>query len=172
MKYCLSVDLGSESDYTAITLLERIEKIRDDNIPYFNSRPIRDEPVIVVAELHLRHMERVPLKTPYPKIVQGIKAMVTHPDVVDNLALIVDQTGVGLPVMQMMYQAGLAPIGITIHAGEKTLVKDSSYGVPKRDIVTALLAAFQVKRFKMPSPAVLPIIKDFKEELAALFPGI
>ncbi len=166
MRYCLSVDLGSEKDYTAITLIERVEKIQDKNIPSFDSRPIRDEPILIVAELHIKFMERVPLRTPYPLIVEKIGYIVNRPEFVDNIALIVDRTGVGLPVIQMMYNSGLAPIGISIHGGDRVTTSKDHYGVPKRDLVTALLTAFQMKRIKMPSPAKLPVIKDFKEELA------
>jgi len=166
MRFCLSVDLGSEKDYTAISLLERIEKVQDKNIPTLGGRVMIEDPIIVTAELHLQHLERVPLKTPYPTIVDKIKFIVNRPEFVDQIALIVDRTGVGLPVTQMMYQQGLAPIGINIHGGERITTSKDHYGVPKRDLVTALLTAFQMKRVKMPSPEVLPIIKDFRDELA------
>ena len=166
MRYCLSVDLGSEQDYTAFSLIERVEKLQDKNIVSFNSRPVREEPIIVTAELHLVHMERVPLKTPYPTIVDKIGFIMNRPEFVDQIALIVDRTGVGIPVMQMMYQQGLAPIGISIHGGERVTTSADNYGVPKRDLVMALLTAYQMKRFKTKSPAVMPIIKEFRDELA------
>ncbi len=165
MRFCLSVDLGSEQDYTALCLIKRVEKIQDKNLPYYNSRPIRDEPVMVVAELHLIRMEKIPLKTEYPVIVRGIKAIINNPEYVGNIALIVDQTGVGLPVMQMMYQAGLAPIGITIHGGDRVTISPDHYGVPKRELAMALLTAYQMKRFKVPPPSKMPIIKEFEKEL-------
>ena len=165
MKYCLSVDLGSEKDYTALSLIKRVEKIRDDNIPSYNSRPIREEPVIVVSELHLIRMDRIQLKTPYPVIVRGIKAIVNSPNYIDNIALIVDQTGVGGVVMQLLYQAGLAPIGITIHGGNNVTTSKDNYGVPKRDLAMALLTAYQMKQVKVPPPSIMPIIKDYEEEL-------
>ncbi len=165
MRFCLSVDLGSEQDYTALSLIKRVEKIQDKNLPYYNSRPIRDEPVMVVSELHLIRMEKIPLKTEYPVIVRGIKAIINDPEYVGNIALIVDRTGVGLPVMQMMYQAGLAPIGITIHGGDRVTVSKDHYGVPKRELAMALLTASQMGRFKVPPPSKMPIIKEFEKEL-------
>lgn len=165
MRYVLSVDLGSEQDYTALSIIERIEKVQDRNLPMHNSRPIRNEPVLIVAELHLTFMERVPLQTPYPIIVEKIGYIMNRPEFVNQIALVVDRTGVGLPVVQMMYQAGLAPIGIAIHGGENTKAKEDGFNVPKRDIVTALLTAFQMKRFKLPPPSDMPIVKQFEEEL-------
>ena len=166
MRFCLSVDLGSENDYTAFSLIERVEKVQGNTIPSYNSRPIRKEPIIVTAELHLVHMERVPLKTPYPTVVEKIGFIVNRPEFVDNIALIVDRTGVGIPVIQMMYQRGLAPIGITIHGGDRVTTSKDNYGVPKRDLVTALLNAYYMKRFKTKSPEEMPIIKEFRDELA------
>jgi len=166
MRFCLSVDLGSERDYTAFSLIERVEKLQDKNILSHNSRPVHDVPITVIAELHLVHMERIPLKTPYPTIVEKIGYILNRPEFVDQIALIVDRTGVGIPVIQMMYQRGLSPIGITIHGGSNVTTSKDNYSVPKRDLVTALLTAYQMKRFKTKSPEQMPVIKDFRDELA------
>ena len=165
MRYVLSADLGSEQDYTALSIVERVEKVQDKNIPTYNNRPIRHEPVLIVSEMHLTYMERVPLQTPYPTIVEKIGYIMARPEFVNQIQLVIDRTGVGLPVMQMMYQAGLSPIGIAIHGGDATRAKEDGFNVPKRDIITALLTAFQMKRFKMPPPSKMPIIKQFEEEL-------
>jgi hypothetical protein len=165
MRYVLSADLGSEQDYTAFSITERVEKVQDKNIQSYNSRPIRNEPIRIVSEMHLTYMERVPLQTPYPIIVDKLKYIMCRPEFVGDIILVVDRTGVGIPVTQMMFQAGLAPIGITIHGGDAVNAKEQGYNVPKRDIVTALLTAFQMKRYKMPPPSKMPIIKKFEEEL-------
>jgi hypothetical protein len=166
MRFCLSVDLGSERDPSAFSLIERIEKIRDKNIL---SHPVhmmrRDEPITVVSELHLAYMEKIPLKTPYHVIVEKAKFIVNRPEFVNNIALVVDRTGVGIPVVQMMYNQGLAPIGISIHGGNSVTSSKGVYNVPKRDLVMALLTAIQMKRFKTRSPETMPIIKDFRTQL-------
>ena len=166
MRYCLSVDLGSEHDYTALSILERVEKLRDNNIDSPNSRPFVREKPVITAELYLRYLARVPLKTPYPEIVQKIKYILNRPKYVQNIALVVDRTGVGLPVIQMMYDQGLAPIGISIHGGETVKSSKDHYSVPKRDIITALLTAMYMKRLRIPPISALPVVKDFKDELA------
>ncbi|RLI54578.1 MAG: hypothetical protein DRP09_12655 [Candidatus Thorarchaeota archaeon] len=164
MRYVLSVDLGSEQDYTALSILERVEKIQEKNIP--NHHAFKDEPVTIMSELNLTWLERVPLKTPYPAVVDRVFSIVNRPEFVNNIALIVDRTGVGLPVMQLMYTRGLAPIGISIHGGERVSASKNYYGVPKRDLVQALLQAFQMKRLKLPPPREMPIIKEFAKELS------
>ncbi|TET97740.1 MAG: hypothetical protein E3J23_08660 [Candidatus Stahlbacteria bacterium] len=159
------MDLGSENDYAAMGILERIEKIRDPNIPTVNSRPIRSEKIMVVSELHLKYLTRIPLKTTYPKICEMIKATVENPRYVGDIQLVVDRTGIGIPIMQIMYLYDLAPIGISITSGNSANSTKHGYNVPKRDIVTALVAAWQSGRFKMPPPEKMPIIETFVEEL-------
>ena len=152
MRYVLSVDLGSEQDYTAISIIERIEKKRDPNIPTNGLWAPKKEPVMIVAELHLIDMQRVPLKTEYPVICDRLLSVVNDPQFAGRIQLIVDRTGIGIPVIQMMRQVGLCPIGISIHGGETVHATKDVYSVPKRDIATALLAAYQMKRFRTPPP--------------------
>lgn len=165
MRYCCCMDLGSENDYAAMGILERIEKVRDPNIPSVNSRPIRTEKIMIVSELHLKYLTRIPLKTTYPKICEMIKTVIENPEYVGDIQLVIDRTGIGLPIMQMMYLYDLAPIGITITNGNSANGTKHGYNVPKRDIVTALLAAWQSGRFKMPPPEKMPIIETLVEEL-------
>lgn len=166
MRYCLSVDLGSEQDYTAISLIKRVEKMQDKGVKTFNSRPMVREKATIIAELHLVYMERLPLKMLYDAIIDKIKYIMMRPDFVNQIALVVDRTGIGGPVVQMMYNKGLAPIGISIHGGERVTTGKDYYGVPKRDLVMALLTAFQMRRFKIPSPSRLPVIETFQKELS------
>lgn len=165
MRYCCCMDLGSEQDYASMGILERIERVRNPNIPTMNSRPIRDEKIMIVSELHLKYLTRIPLKTPYPKICEMTRATVNNPKYVGDIQLVVDRTGIGIPIMQMMYLYDLSPIGITITNGNQATSRKHGYNVPKRDIVTALIAAWQSGRFKMPPPTALPIIETFVEEL-------
>lgn len=165
MRYCCCMDFGSENDYASLGILERIEKVRDTNIPTVNSRPIRTEDILIISELHLKYLTRIPLKTEYPKICEMVQRIIYNGKYINDIALVVDRTGIGLPIMQMMYMFKLAPIGITITNGNNPASKKYGYTVPKRDIAHGLLAAWQSGRFKMPSPAKMPIIETFVEEL-------
>jgi len=165
MRYVLGLDLGSERDPAAIAILKRIEKFQKKQLSFHNSRPIRQEKNRIVSELHLVYMENIPLKTAYHDIVAKVKYMLDHPDWVGDIMLVVDRTGVGIPVMQNMVQEGLSPIGITYHGGNTVNQKDGHYNVPKRDLVTALLVAMQMGRFKTERPENMPIIKKFEDQL-------
>ena len=55
--------------------------------------------------LVLRHVERVPLGTPYPEVVERVRELVTHDELAGRCALAVDATGVGAPVVDMLRAA-------------------------------------------------------------------
>lgn len=165
MRYGLGIDLGKQRDYAAFALIERVEKTIDPNFPTVNSRPIRTKKIRVVSELHLKYLARIPLKTRYSKICENAKAIINNPDYVGDISLVVDRTGVGDAVMDMMYLYDLPPIGISITNGSKVNSTKEGYNVPKREIATSLVSAYQTQRFKMPPPSKLPIIETFVEEL-------
>ena len=161
MRYFFSVDLGTMNDYTAISLLERIPRKKPDTgLPDRQNKPSPEYTAIYV----MRHMERFQLGLDYPTIVNKIKNMMSHERLVRQTALIVDATGAGLPIRQMMQQAGLSPIGITITAGAVvTSGKEGGYNVPKAELVSALNLVFQSRRIKIPT--ALSMKAEFMKEL-------
>jgi hypothetical protein len=65
---------------------------------------------------------------------------------------IVDQTGVGAPVIDYMRERGLTPKAITITAGDKPHSTDQwmrNWRVPKRDLITNLLVLSQKRQLKI-----------------------
>ena len=75
--FYIGVDLGQKQDYTAIAVVERGDR----------------------KKLLVRHVERVPLGTSYPKVVDLVGAITQHEDLVGQCCLAVDATGVGTPVV-------------------------------------------------------------------------
>src|SRR5436190_3653744 len=81
------------------------------SLNYYHGRPPN-------PPLALVHLERYELHTPYPEIVQGVGKLIQTPPLrLEVTPLIVDGTGVGAPVVDMMRQAGLGPTSVTITAG-------------------------------------------------------
>lgn len=163
--HVLSIDLGTERDPTAFTVLKRVKKLEKPLPVKVGGRLIRPLAKKTVSEIHLAHMSMAPLKTPYHEIVQKAKYMMLHPKYAGKICMVVDKTGVGNPVMQQMWQEGLSPIGITYHGGDTVRENDGHYTVPKRDLVTALLTALQMRRFRMPRPEQMKIIEEFEKQL-------
>ena len=129
MMYVVGLDLGQASDFTAVAILERFPAKR------------------VWA---VRNLFRFPLGTPYTVIVEGIRRLMNAWPLRGNSHLVVDGTGVGRPVLDLLRRPGLGcrPVSVTIHGGDR-VTTGSGYGVPKRDIVSTLQLLLQQGRFKI-----------------------
>jgi hypothetical protein len=88
-RYFVGLDLGQAQDYSALAVLERPEV--SARTPRHLRRPAHA----------LRHLQRWPLGTSYPSIVQDVHNLLRRP-VLYRCILIVDQTGVGRAVVDML----------------------------------------------------------------------
>src|SRR5271166_5640011 len=113
--FYIGVDLGQKQDYTAIAVVEK-EDSRLVNRPrvYDAQRP-------VAPNLFVRRLERIPLGTPYPRIVERIRAITHEPPLAGRCALVVDATGLGAPVVDMLREpgAGCDITAVTITGGDR-----------------------------------------------------
>ena len=161
MSFYVGLDLGQSNDYTALAVVEKIEPERE--------RGAGD------PDLHLRHLERYPLRTPYPDMVSRVAALVRDPqltltrqdwsgrDVLGEPELLVDATGVGRPVVDLFKERGLSYKAITITGGNKVTSTGGGYGVPKRDLIGALEVPFHAGRLKV--AAGLRLWETLRKEL-------
>jgi len=130
-KFLLGLDLGQVRDYTALSI---IEKITEDDTE---------------AIYHLRHIQRFPLKTTYPEIVDKVCDIFNSDKISKYSRLIVDATGVGRPVVDLFKKKQLYPKAITITGGYDVIKDNGEYKVPKRDLVTNLQVLFQQEKLKI-----------------------
>ena len=150
MNFLLGVDLGQAQDFTALCILER-SSTHDDN----------DAPVYAA-----RHLERLPIGTPYPVQVARVKALHDRLKAEGHeVRLVVDQTGVGRPVVDMLREAQLSPIAITITGGDTVTREGSAVRVPKRDLVSTVAILLQSERLKIAKG--LPEAQTLVDELLA-----
>lgn len=162
MRYFFAVDLGTMQDYTAISIVERIpRKLENKTLPDSPSR--KNEVPKYTAVYMMRHLERLQLGLDYPTIVEKIKGMMMHEKLARQASLIVDATGAGQPILQMMQQSGLSPIGVTITGGAAVTTGKNGYNVPKSELVSALNLVFQSRRIKIPTG--LHLKAEFLKEL-------
>jgi len=100
--------------------------------------------------LAVRHLERFPLGTSYPTIVQRVAALLASPPLRGDAVLIVDGTGVGAAVVDDFRLALRSLIDVAITGGQNvTREPPDRYRVPKRDLVSALQSLLQADRLKI-----------------------
>jgi hypothetical protein len=134
--YVVGLDLGQTQDFTALAVLER--------------QPLSAGTAATAkADFALRHLQRFPLGTPYPAIISAVTTMrKTGP--LNGAALIVDQTGVGRAVVDVLRQAVGGVVPVTITGGHAvTRAEDGSFHVPKRELVTGLQVVLQSQRLQI-----------------------
>jgi hypothetical protein len=104
-------------------------------------------------EYQVPHLERFPLNMSYPAQISKIKNRIQTLGVEDDHTIVVDATGVGKPVLDIMEVNGLNVIGVVITGGQKYRydLDTGCYNVPKRDIISTLQVLFQNKQIKFAS---------------------
>jgi hypothetical protein len=144
-RYFLGLDLGQAQDFSALAVVRQV--------------PQEAEPRYEVAGL-----KRWELGTPYPAIVEGVAGILAKPPLLAaHTSLIVDQTGVGAPVVDSFEVAGLRPLPLLITAGSQVVSDGAGWHVPKRDLVSVLQVLLQGERLKI--AAALPHAGTLRTEL-------
>src|SRR5882672_6014040 len=131
--YFVGLDLGQSRDDSALAVVERAEIVLDemDRVTYERRRERR---------FRVRFLERAPLGTPYPDVVERVRQVVRRPALAGRCTLVMDATGVGAPVLDLLRRAnlgcGIAPVIVT--GGERESSAGGLWYVPKRDLITGL----------------------------------
>lgn len=146
----LGLDLGQMQDYSAAVVVEQTWPPVDPTMP--GTSP-------VIEDFQVGMIWRPQRGTPYAAIVDYCQALLARPGMRTCAALVVDATGVGRPVVEMLRDAGLPPpvVAITITGGDTaSQVAADEYRVPKRDLAGDLAVLLQP-----PTSADMPVASDF-----------
>jgi len=117
---------------------------------------IMPEPAVPPADRRprydVRHIERFPLGTPYPAIVDATVETLERPELGDKVFLVIDGTGVGrAPVDMFRERIGQRAHPVTITSGDAVSTSDDGYiRAPKRDLVGVVQVLLQSKRLRFP----------------------
>lgn len=142
--FVLSADIGQMTDHTALGVLD----------------------VAAGGIYNLVYLERLRLRTPYPEVVNEIKRIydrLVKQAEGGTVTLVVDVTGVGRPVLDMLRAAGLAPMAVTITGGNEMTKDGMEYHIPKRDLVAA--AQVLMQRQKLQAAQGVAAAPEFVQEL-------
>jgi hypothetical protein len=150
MPFYVGLDLGQAADFTALAV---VQSVKEHN-PQTGG---------IQKYLHLRHLERYELGTSYLEIADKVVALMRDERLSPNEydpsrlrvyrrapQLIVDDTGVGRAVADLLKSKGLKFTAVTITGGDEVhRVGGGRYRVPKRDLVGALEVPFHTGRLKI-----------------------
>src|SRR5258707_15665187 len=100
VSFFVGLDLGQRRNPAALVVVERAEVFLDmDWVTYERRRALR---------FRVRFLERVRLGTPYPDVVDRVREVLRRPALAGRCTLVMDATGVGAPVLDLVIAAALA----------------------------------------------------------------
>jgi hypothetical protein len=142
--FAAGLDLGQSQDHTGLVIVERLEEEGG-------------------ARYDVRHLERFKLGTGYPTIVAVVTDLLKQEPLSEKAPLIVDGTGVGRAVVEMLGRprGGLVPVTIT--GGEATVFEKGYWHVPKRELVGVVQSLLQTRKLKFAEG--LPLVSTLVKEL-------
>src|SRR5260221_6796936 len=137
VEHVAGLDLGQVHDPTALAILETSEISIGRSLVTYDW--------ITIKRRSFRHLERLPLGLDYPTIVEHVRHLVSRPELGRRTTLVVDATGVGRPVVDLLRRAQLPCrlMPVTITAGDRETSESGAWRVPKRDLITGLLVLLQ-----------------------------
>ena len=164
--FCVGVDLGQSRDFSTIVVNELNLATRT----YYQEHPrepnslpsvLREE---TVAHHRLRHIERIPLGTSYPDVLERVAAVMRLVPVLPRPPMaIFDQTGVGRPVVDLARRMELQPYGVTITAGSQEKLERNEAHVAKKILASVIAVALDTERLTVVANG--PHVEVLKEEL-------
>lgn len=172
-RFVVGVDLGLQSDPTAVAIIEAIEGVVDFNSEWERHTATGMIPPKPACRYECRYLARMPLKLPYPdQIARVVDLMARAPlcgvDGIAPATLLVDATGVGLPVAQQFERAGLRPLKILITGSEdRATFTNGAWHVGKALLVSNLDALLHNRELIFAkglseAPAMEAELKDFR----------
>jgi hypothetical protein len=161
--YIIGLDLGQKRDYTAIAMLQVHERV------YPQRDPVTWD-FLRTQSLRLVYLERVPLGTSYPDVVEHVTRLLRDPRL-HGCTLVADATGVGAPVVDLLRKAQLncRLLPVTITNGAHDAPVGSGYHVPRRDLITGLQVLFDEGELQIAS--AMPMAEALVKELTRLKRG-
>jgi hypothetical protein len=135
--FYVGLDLGQRQDFSALAVVEREEQ-------KFAWMP-------TPRELSVRHLERIALGTPYPQVVQRVCEVMRNPKIEHRSRLVVDATGVGAALVDLLRSAGLGVslTTVTITSGERARGQGERWHVPRADLLAGLEVLLEAGELKI-----------------------
>jgi hypothetical protein len=161
-RYFAGLDLGQANDFTVLAVLEQTLVGDPDD----EERQVRHYAV--------RHLERFALGTPYGAVRDRVAGLFREPPL-SGQTLVVDQTGVGKPVLDLFRRAGMNVRlrRVTVSAGHHAALDEGGgWLVPRKELVSTMQVLLQSQRLKVAeslpeAPLLVRELVNFKAKVTA-----
>ena len=133
----MGLDLGQRVDHSAISAIQHVREPLDDWDADERTGTIRQK---VIQRFAVRGLRRLPLGMDYTAQAERVRALLLAPPINGRADLVMDDTGVGAPVGDIVVKHGrLRPVRVVVTAGaEVTQQEHRKYSVPKIVLVSHL----------------------------------
>jgi hypothetical protein len=160
-KYFCGLDLGQSNDSTALAVVRRLRCLKTNDVHSIDPEWQEERPTV----FQCGHLERVPLGTTYPAIVNYVAQLLQRPIWAGNIDLVIDQTGVGRPVVDMFTSAGIAHLPVTITGGDSESRDGKQWRVPKMQLVSGVQALLHEGRLHIQKelPEAANLVKELQD---------
>ena len=158
-EYIIGIDIAKKQDRTVIVIAQKARDYLEDgrSISFMNV-------------LDLQMIE----KLSYPDLARYIKRLDLNADLHGNNDLLVDSTGVGEAVCDMMEDIGLSPIRVMFTGGDTSRITGTrasngfmtrmQVNVPKNELVDTLKIALQERRLRIAEG--IPFEQDIRKQFS------
>jgi hypothetical protein len=169
----IGIDLAQSRDRTALIALDSFRPQIEPTIEELNAmNPVRDvlrgRRRAPRSQVHheVIHIERFPAGITYPEQVSRLIRTVDALSVEESASLLVDATGVGKPVVEMIRESCHYPLrAVTITGGSEVVKSGRDVSVPKADLVGCLEVTLSTHRLH--ATPDLPHSEELDRELRA-----
>jgi hypothetical protein len=139
IKYFTGLDLAQVGELTGLAVLEQ------------TIGPDPQDPCRTAKYYDVRHLERFAPGTPFTAVCEHMRGLFSAPPLAQT-TLVVDQTAVGQPVVDLLrrarLKASIRPLTITA-TGAARVNEDGGWSVPKKDLVATLQVLLQARRIRV-----------------------
>jgi hypothetical protein len=167
-KWYVGLDVGQSIDPSALCVLNHIVDPLDDWTPSQKAQTWKQKKT---ERFYVRHLERLPLQQPYPDQIEHVRNLLARAPL-RGATFALDFTGVGRPVGDMFYAAGLRPVFVLITAGNETTRHGSDqWNVPKSFLISNIESRLHSGELRIASeltdaPALRDELKDFARKVS------
>ncbi len=158
----IGLDLGQRRDYTALAVLAVTDIFLGREKVRYN--------LVKHTEYRILHLERFDLGTPYTSLPSSLRDVALRARQLGKVAIAVDATGPGLPVVEIIREAQLPAnvlaVMITGAVSSASGSKNGFYNIARKELLSKLRVAIETRKLK--TNERLPLKDELRAELQNL----